>query len=42
MNAIDSAYLELIQQIRAVDIDSLTPINALNILAEMKKKAQGL
>lgn len=42
MNAIDSAYLELIEQIRAVDVNSLTPINALNILAEMKKKAQGL
>ncbi|NLP01735.1 MAG: DNA mismatch repair protein MutS [Fibrobacter sp.] len=42
MNAIDSAYSELIHQIQNIDIDTLTPINALNLLCEFKKKAQGL
>jgi len=42
MNAIDSAYSELIHQIQNIDIDTLTPINALNLLSEFKKRAQDL
>ncbi len=32
---------ELIEEIRAVDIEALTPIEALNLLAGLKKKADG-
>lgn len=39
MNLMDSAKIEVIEQLKNIDIDSLTPIEALNLLAEIKNKA---
>jgi DNA mismatch repair protein MutS len=39
MNLLDSAQIELVQQLQNMDINSLTPLDALNILAELKSKA---
>jgi DNA mismatch repair protein MutS len=39
MNLLDAAKIELIQQIKNLDVNSITPIDALNLLAELKKKA---
>ena len=38
MNIIDSMLGEIIQQLQNLDINQVTPIDALNILAELKKK----
>jgi DNA mismatch repair protein MutS len=42
LNFIDSAKMEIIEQLNTIDINALTPIEALNILAEIKKKAESL
>jgi DNA mismatch repair protein MutS len=39
LNLMDSYNIEIIQQLQNLDLDSLTPLDALNLLAEMKKKA---
>ncbi len=39
MNLIDASKIEVIQQLQNLDINSVTPIEALNLLAELKKKA---
>jgi DNA mismatch repair protein MutS len=39
MNIIDSMLGEIIQQLQNLDINQVTPIDSLNILAELKKKA---
>jgi DNA mismatch repair protein MutS len=39
MNIIDSQHAEIISQLQHLDIDSLTPLDALNLIAELKKKA---
>ncbi len=39
LNLMDSANIEIIQQLQNIDINSITPIEAMNILAEIKKKA---
>jgi cell division protein ZapA (FtsZ GTPase activity inhibitor) len=38
MNIIDTMLGEIIQQLQNLDINQVTPIDALNILAELKKK----
>ena len=40
LNAIDSQHAEIVQQLQNVDINALTPLDALNLVAELKKKAQ--
>jgi DNA mismatch repair protein MutS len=40
LNAMDAQHAEIVQQLQDVDIDGLTPIDALNMVAELKKKAQ--
>ena len=39
LNAIDAMHAEVIQQLQDLEVDSLTPLDALNVLAEMKRKA---
>jgi DNA mismatch repair protein MutS len=39
MNIIDSQHAEIVSQLQHLDIDALTPLDALNIIAELKKKA---
>jgi DNA mismatch repair protein MutS len=39
LNLMDTLSVEIIQQIKDVDLDKLTPLEALNLLAELKKKA---
>ena len=39
LNAIDFASAELVQQIQNINIDGLTPLDALNLLSELKSKA---
>jgi DNA mismatch repair protein MutS len=39
LNAMDSAYLEIIQHLQNLDINGLTPLDALNELANLKKKS---
>jgi DNA mismatch repair protein MutS len=41
MNLLDASGVELMEQLRTLDIDALTPLDALNILSEMKRKAEG-
>ncbi|MBN1130631.1 MAG: DNA mismatch repair protein MutS [Chitinispirillaceae bacterium] len=38
-NIIDSQYAEVVQQLQDLDINGLTPLDALNLIAELKKKA---
>jgi DNA mismatch repair protein MutS len=40
LNAIDAMHAEIIQQLRDLEVDSLTPLDALNMIAEMKRKAE--
>jgi DNA mismatch repair protein MutS len=40
LNAIDSQHAEIVQQLQSIDINALTPLDALNLVAELKKKAQ--
>jgi DNA mismatch repair protein MutS len=40
LNAIDSHHAEIVQQLQDVDVNALTPLDALNLVAELKKKAQ--
>jgi hypothetical protein len=39
-NLIDSSNGEIIQLLQNIDINTLRPIDALNILADLKKKAE--
>jgi DNA mismatch repair protein MutS len=39
LNLMDSLSVEIIQQLKDLDLNQLTPLEALNMLAEMKKKA---
>ncbi len=39
MNLMDSSKVELIQELQNLDVTSLTPMDAINLLYEMKKKA---
>jgi len=39
LNVMDSLHSEIIQQLQNLDIDGLTPLDALNILYDLKKKA---
>ena len=41
LNLMDSLNAEIIQQLQDLDLNSITPIDALNLLAELKKKAAG-
>ncbi len=41
MNLLDAGGLEVVQRIRNTDLNNLTPIEALNILSELKAKAEG-
>jgi DNA mismatch repair protein MutS len=38
LNIMDSLSIEIIQQLKDLDLDHLTPMEALNLLAELKKK----
>lgn len=38
LNLIDSAKIEIIEQLKNIDINSVTPIEALNLLAEIRNK----
>lgn len=40
LNIMDSHHAEIMEQLNAVDINALTPLDALNLVAELKKKAQ--
>jgi DNA mismatch repair protein MutS len=40
MNLMDFGGVEIMDQLRAMDIDNMKPIEALNLLAQMKKKAE--
>lgn len=40
LNIMDSHHAEIVEQLKAVDINALTPLDALNLVAELKKKAQ--
>ncbi len=39
LNLLDSATIEIIQQLQSLDVNTMTPIEALGFLAELKKKA---
>jgi len=39
MNLLDSAKIEVIQHLQSIELNNITPIEALNLLAELKKKA---
>ena len=41
LNLMDSMNAEIIQQLQNLDLNKCTPLDALNILAELKKKAAG-
>ncbi len=41
MNLLDSTAIELVEQLRTLDVEGLTPLDALNLLAELKQKAGG-
>ena len=40
LNIIDSHSMEILQKIQSIDVNKLTPLEALNILFELKKKAE--
>ncbi|MBN1758514.1 MAG: DNA mismatch repair protein MutS [Chitinispirillaceae bacterium] len=40
LNAIDAMHAEIIQQLQNLEVDSLTPLDALNLVAELKQKAR--
>jgi DNA mismatch repair ATPase MutS len=40
LNAMDGHHAEIVQQLQNLDVNDLTPIDALNVIAELKKKAQ--
>ena len=39
MNALDASKVELISQLQNLNVNSLTPLDAINLLAELKEKA---
>jgi DNA mismatch repair protein MutS len=41
LNLMDSMNAEIVQQLQSLNLDKCTPLEALNILAELKKKAVG-
>ncbi|MBN1575194.1 MAG: DNA mismatch repair protein MutS [Chitinispirillaceae bacterium] len=42
LNALDAMHAEIIQQLAGVDVNELTPLDALNLVAELKKKAESV
>lgn len=40
LNAMDSIHSEVLSQLQNLDVDGLTPLDALNLLSDLKKKAQ--
>jgi DNA mismatch repair protein MutS len=40
LNIIDAQASEIVQQLQHLDVNALTPLDALNLVAELKKKAQ--
>lgn len=42
LNAMDAMHAEVIQQLQHLDINDLTPLDALNLLSELKVKAKSL
>ncbi len=42
LNAMDSAHAELVHQLQHLDVNGLTPLDALNLLADLKIKALSL
>lgn len=40
LNALDALHAEVIQQLQDLEIEGLTPLDALNLLAELKRKTQ--
>jgi DNA mismatch repair protein MutS len=40
LNCMDSQHAEIVQQLQNLDINGLTPLDALNLVAELKKKAE--
>jgi DNA mismatch repair protein MutS len=40
LNIMDTIHSEVLQQLQNLDVDGLTPLDALNILAGLKKKSQ--
>jgi hypothetical protein len=41
LNLMDSLNAEIIQQLMELDLNKCTPLDAINILAELKNKAAG-
>ena len=39
LNLMDAHHAEIIERLKTLDIDGLTPLDALNVIAELKKKA---
>ena len=39
LNLMDAQTIEIVQQLQSLDINALTPLDALNLVAELKKKA---
>ncbi len=42
LNALDAMQAEIIEQLRSVNIDTLTPLDALNLIARLKQKAESV
>jgi DNA mismatch repair protein MutS len=42
LNAMDSIHAEIVNHIQNLDINGLTPIDALNVLSQLKQKASQL
>jgi DNA mismatch repair protein MutS len=40
LNIMDAQHAEIVQQLQNLDINDVTPLDALNLIAELKKKAQ--
>jgi len=40
LNAMDAQHAEIVQQLQNLDVNDLTPLDAINLIAELKKKAQ--
>ena len=40
LNAMDASHAEIIERLKDLDIDGLTPLDALNLVAELKRKVQ--
>jgi DNA mismatch repair protein MutS len=42
LNALDAMHAEVMQQLRSTEVNALTPLDALNLLAELKRKAESV